>query len=107
MPVSTYRQFPYEYALHIKQHYPDIWSAGGNILGNQAFKWWSAYRRGVRSDEVMYWFEVLRPAWISRHHRNYKIAGVIAQMKWGSIGDQGVGYMKSVVEEAIDKYYAN
>lgn len=106
MPVTTYRQFPYEYAAEIKRLYPEVWNAGGNILGNQAFKWWTAYRRGVRSDDVLYWWEVLRPAWIKRHHRNYRLPGVVAQMKWGAIGEQGVSAMKDVVEDAIDRYYA-
>lgn len=100
-------QFPYAYAAYLKRHFPDIWRAGGNIRGNDTFRWWTAYRRGDRSPAVMRWWTVTRPAWIARHYRNTRLPGVIAQIKWGTIGTLGVAGMKRVVEDAIRRRYAN
>jgi hypothetical protein len=94
-------QFPYEYAKYLKQHFPEIWKLGGNIRGNDAFRWWSAYRQGDRSPTVMRWWAVTRPAWIARHYRDHRIAGVVAQIKWGTIGTLGVSGMKRVIETKI------
>jgi len=94
-------QFPYEYAKYLKQHFPEIWKLGGNIRGNDAFRWWSAYRQGDRSPTVTHWWTVTRPAWIARHYRDHRIAGVIAQIKWGTIGTLGVAGMKRVIETKI------
>lgn len=94
-------QFPYEYAATLKRLFPDIWAAGGNIRGNDAFKWWSSYRRGNRSPEVVHWWNVTRPAWIARHYQDHRLPGVVAQIKWGTIGTLGVAGMKRVVEDAI------
>jgi hypothetical protein len=94
-------QFPYEYASYLKRHFPEIWKLGGNIRGNDAFRWWTAYRQGDRSPTVMHWWTVTRPAWIARHYRDHLIAGVVAQIKWGTIGSLGVSGMKRVVETKI------
>ena len=95
------RQFPYEYAAYLKANFPEIWRAGGNIRGNDAFRWWTAYRRGDRSPTVMRWWNVTRPAWIARHYRDHRLPGVVAQIKWGTVGVLGVAGMKRVVEDAI------
>ena len=80
-----------------------MWAAGGNIRGNDAFRWWTQYRLGVRSPQVMYWWETTRPAWIARHYGDYRLPGVIAQIKWGVIGNLGVAGMKRVVEDTVRK----
>lgn len=95
------RQFPYDYAARLTRHFPEVWAKGGNIRGNDAFRWWTAYRRGDRSPTVMHWRRVTRPAWIARHFRDHRIAGVVAQIKWGSVGVLGVAGMKRVVEDHI------
>lgn len=100
---STPPQFPYEYAAYLKANFPKIWRAGGNIRGNDTFRWWTAYRRGDRSPTVMHWWNVTRPAWIARHFKNTRLPGVIAQIKWGTVGVLGVAGMKRVVEDAIRK----
>lgn len=94
-------QFPYEYAKYLKQHFPEIWKLGGNIRGNDAYRWWTAYRQGDRSPTVTHWWTVTRPAWIARHYRDHLIAGVVAQIKWGTIGTLGVSGMKRVIETKI------
>ena len=99
-------QFPYRYAAYLKAHFPAIWAAGGNIRGNDTYRWWTAYRKGDRSPTVMHWWNVTRPAWIARHYRDHRLPGVIAQIKWGTVGTLGVAGMKRVVEDAIRKRYA-
>ena len=105
-PRTIPKQFPYRYAAYLKAHFPDIWKAGGNIRGNDTFRWWSAFRKGDRSPTVMHWWNVTRPAWIARHYRDHRLPGVIAQIKWGTVGTLGVAGMKRVVEDAIRKRYA-
>ena len=106
-PRHAPRQFPYEYAKYLKSKFPDIWRAGGNIRGNDAFRWWTAYRRGDRSPTVMRWWTVTRPAWIARHYQDHRLPGVVAQIKWGTVGVLGVAGMKRVVEDAIRRRYAS
>lgn len=96
-------QFPFAYAAYLKRNFPSIWRRGGNIRGNDTFRWWTAYRRGDRSPTVMHWWNVTRPAWIARHYRDHRLPGVIAQIKWGTVGVLGVAGMKRVVEDAIRK----
>mgnify|MGYP003332302917 CR=1 FL=1 len=103
--MPSLRQFPYDYALELKERFPEVWRRGGNIRGNDTFRWWSAWRRGVRSDQVVYWWEVMRPAWIARHYHDHRLPGVIAQIKWGAVGTLGVTGMKQVVEDAIRRIY--
>jgi hypothetical protein len=98
---STPPQFPYEYAAYLKKNFPSIWAKGGNIRGNDTFRWWTAYRQGDRSPTVMHWWNVTRPAWIARHYQDHRLPGVIAQIKWGTVGTLGVAGMKRVVEDAI------
>jgi hypothetical protein len=104
--TRSLKQFPYEYAAYLKKNFPDIWRAGGNIRGNDTFRWWTAYRKGDRSKKVLYWWETMRPAWIARHFNDHRLPGVIAQIKWGAVGKLGVAGMKRVVEDAIRKRYA-
>ena len=100
------RQFPYDYAAYLKDNFPEIWRAGVNIRGNDTFRWWTQYRQGKRSPQVVYWWETTRPAWIARHFNDHRLPGVIAQIKWGAVGKLGVAGMKRVVEDAIRKRYA-
>jgi hypothetical protein len=100
-PRQPVQEFPYEYARYLKEKFPRIWAKGGNIRGNDTFRWWTAWRRGDRSPAVVHWHDVTRPAWIARHYKNNRLPGVIAQIKWGTVGVLGVAGMKRVVEDAI------
>jgi hypothetical protein len=97
------KQFPYDYASYLKKNFPEIWRAGGNIRGNDAFRWWTQYRQGKRTPQVAYWWQTTRPAWIARHFNDHRLPGVIAQIKWGTVGKLGVVGMKRVVEDAIKR----
>lgn len=95
---SNYPQFDYDYALDLKENYPDIWEKGGNIRGNEAFNNWTKARKGTETESVLSWIKE-REAWAARHYKNFRLAGVVAQIKWGVIGSRGESYMKELINE--------
>ena len=110
---SNYPQFDYDFIAGVKENDNDIYKAGGNIRGNEAFNLWTKARNGEETAGVLSWIKE-REAWVARHFedgsqfksgdkkaRPSNIAGVIAQMKWGVIGTLGEQRMKDVVLEAI------
>jgi hypothetical protein len=112
---SQYPQFDYNFALNVKNDNNKVWRAGGNIRGNEAFMLWGRAREGSDSKGVTDWIKE-REAWIARHFRDGRqfrsgtkepnlssIAGVVAQMKWGTIGVLGKQGMKDVILEVIKK----
>ena len=120
---SNYPQFDYDFIAGVKENDNDIYKAGGNIRGNEAFNLWTKARAGEETAGVISWIKE-REAWAARHFedgsqfksgdkagRPSNIAGVIAQMKWGVIGTLGEQRMKDVVLEAIkyreDKEYGS
>jgi len=99
---SNYPQFDYGYASRLRDDYPSIWRKGGNIRGNSAFTNWGKARGGSDSGAVLDWIKE-REAWSARHFKNKNIAGVVAQIKWGTVGSRGERYMKDLVNEAKKK----
>jgi HK97 family phage major capsid protein len=110
---SEYPQFDYDFIAGVKENDNDIYKAGGNIRGNESFNLWTKARAGEETDGVLSWIKE-REAWAARHFgdgsqfksgdkpaRPSNIAGIIAQMKWGVIGNLGEQRMKDVVLEAI------
>lgn len=94
--------FDLDFAERIKVEYPHIWKLGGNIRGNDAYM--LGYRHRTESSLVTPAIEAWireREAWIARHFRDFRIAGVIAQIKWHAIGSRGENYMKNLVNEEI------
>ena len=116
---SEYPQFDYDFAKNVKEVGvgKQIWAAGGNIRGNEAFMLWGRAREGSESPAVLKWIKE-REAWAARHSVNdgnqfvggskepnlSNVAGVVALMKWGVInpklGEQG---MKDVILELTKK----
>ena len=116
---SNYPQFDYEFAKNVKEVGvgKKIWTAGGNIRGNEAFMLWGRAREGSESPAVLKWIKE-REAWAARHSvvdgnqfvggklepNMSNVAGVVALMKWGVInpklGQQG---MKDVILELTKK----
>lgn len=113
---SNFPQFDYRFATRIKNDYPQIWKAGGNIRGNEAFQYWGKARQGNESAGTIDWIRE-REAWASRHYQDGKafkddpdkspnisnVAGIIAQIKWGVIGNLGESKMKSIILELTKK----
>ena len=111
---SNHPQFDFDFASSVKEQTPEIWKAGGNIRGNEAFKLWERARNGDESPSVLEWIKE-REAWLARHFEDGKqfegdtepnlsnIGGVVAQMKWGTIGILGEQGMKDVILEMTKK----
>jgi len=107
-------QFDYDFALNIKEQTPEIWSAGGNIRGNEAFMLWGRARDGQDTEAIREWIKE-RESWIKRHFEDGKqfegdtepnlsnVGGVVAQIKWGTIGTLGEQGMKDVILELTKK----
>ena len=114
---SQYPQFDYDFAKNLKEVGvgKQIWKAGGNIRGNEAFMLWGRARDGSTTPAVLDWIRE-REAWAARHMRDgnhfaegdepnmSNVAGLVAQIKWGVInkrlGEQG---MKDVILELTKK----
>ena len=115
---SEYPQFDYDFAKNVKEVGvgKEIWKAGGNIRGNEAFMLWGRARQGSETPAVLDWIKE-RESWAARHMGDgnqfadgdlspnlSNVAGIVAQMKWGVIneklGEQG---MKDVILELTKK----
>ena len=112
---SQYPQFDFEFAKNLKENHPKIWRAGGNIRGNDAYLNWEKARKGQETEAVLDWIKE-REAWSARHFRDGRqfksggkepnlsnVAGVVAQIKWGTIGTLGERGMKDVILELTKK----
>lgn len=95
----------YNYAKSIKEKYPKVWAAGGNIFGNTAFKnLEKVVNRGywLDSEEWMYkkW-----QGFIRRHARNKRLEGKVALLKWLSWGNGGREQTEELIDNAIKHLY--
>ena len=112
---SEYPQFDRDFAENIKEFNSDIWGAGGNIRGNEAFTLWGRARDGSETEGVLSWIKE-REAWAARHFGDGEqfadgdlepnlsnVGGVVAQIKWGVIGNLGEQGMKDVILELTKK----
>ena len=111
---SEEKQFDYEFAKNLKEQQPKIWKTGGNIRGNDAFMLWGRARNGEDTEAIREWIKE-RESWAKRHFRDGQkfkgdtepnlsnVAGVVAQIKWGVIGNLGERGMKDVILELTKK----
>jgi hypothetical protein len=91
------------YAIKIKEEHPDVWALGGNIFGNQAFiNLKRVAERGHWLDSEEWMYKKWR-SFVARHKGDFRIAGVIAMLKWVDKVDKGWQYMKNLIEEEIKK----
>lgn len=102
---SKWKRFDPTFAQMIKDKHPDIWALGGNIKGNDQYrKLYPIAKMGGTANSQM---EInalnLREAWNARHYNDFRIAGVIAQVKWLAVGSRGEQYMKNLINEEIEK----
>jgi hypothetical protein len=95
-----------KYAQNIKKNHPEIWKKGGNIYGNQAFKNLERVsERGYWLDSEE-WFYIKWRSFVARHKGDFRIAGVVAMLKWVDKVDKGWQYMKNLIEDDIKKIEA-
>lgn len=98
---SRFPVFPPAYAAKVKKRRPGVWARGGNIRGNSQYRILTRIvaQGGMAKTAEERAAMRLREAWAARHFKDHLIAGVVAQMKWLVIGEQGVSRMKAVVEQ--------
>lgn len=93
----------YKYAKSVKKQYPEIWSKGGNIFGNTAFEMLEVViKRGYWLKEEE-WFYKKWQAFGARHKKDYRLPGVIANLKWLFWVDSGEEYVRELIEQAAKK----
>ena len=91
------------YAEKIKSEHPEIWKLGGNIFGNEAFENLKRVaKRGYWLDEER-WMYIKWQSYVARHKKDFRIAGVVAMLKWVDKVDKGWSYMKQLIESEIQK----
>ena len=102
---SKYKQFPYGYAKDLKENWPEIWRRAGNggnpptsFTGNDAFRNWTKYKSGDRSESVLNWVR-RRERYMGRHQGNNRLNGTIANIKWGGVSNIGVSSMKKIIND--------
>ena len=116
---SEYRVFDPEYAEDLKLNYPQIWRAGGNTKGNSQFKKLRPIAlRESRTANTPTAVQAmrLREAWSARHFgdgRQFKdpdqainissVAGIVAQIKWLTVGNLGQSEMKRIINTLKSK----
>jgi hypothetical protein len=102
---SKWAMFDRRFAEMIKEEHPEIWAAGGNIKGNDQYEILSriAEGGGVATTPDQISALALREAWVARHAGDFRLPGVIAQMKWLAIGSRGEDHMKNVVRAEIER----
>lgn len=105
---SQWKVYPLDEAMDLKENWPEIWSRGGNIRGNDQFRRLTPVaRRGGKVTTATEEYAVrLREAWVARHYEDFQLAGVIAQVKWLAIGSRGLDHMRSVINEAKERVKA-
>jgi hypothetical protein len=99
---SEWELFDLRYAEQLRTDYPSIWRKGGNVRGNSQYdKLAPIVRRGGRMaprNDTEEGAIRLREAWVARHREDFRLAGVVAQVKWLAVGDRGERYMKELLD---------
>ena len=100
---SRFEVFDARYAERLRVQYPEVWGRGGNVLGNTQYRRLRPVvaRGGAVETETDEEAVRLREAWSARHFRDFRLAGVVAQIKWFTVGSRGEAYMKEIVDEEI------
>lgn len=102
---SQWELFPVSEAEQLRQDWPGIWDEGGNIRGNRQFALLAPMareRRGPRTPAEEQAVR-LREAWVARHRGDFRLPGVVAQIKWLAVGERGLEHMRDVINEAKAK----
>lgn len=102
---SQWAVFDPTYAADLKQNWPEIWDEGGNIRGNSQYRVLTPVvrRNGAVQSPSEDRAVRLREAWGARHYQDFRLPGVVAQIKWFVVGKLGEAGMKRVIEEEKDR----
>lgn len=102
---SKWPMFDRAFAEMIRTEYPELWRKGGNIKGNAQYEILSKIAKagGNATTEDQIAALELREAWVARHEQDFRLPGVIAQIKWLAVGSRGEKHMKDLVRAEIAK----
>lgn len=117
---SGFQVFDWEYAEDLKENWPDIWRAGGNIEGNNQYRRLLPIVRRRSKAPTTETEEMAirkREAWSARHFKDgsqfdsedpptpsiSSISGIVAQIKWFTVGELGESRMKEIINEVKKK----
>jgi HK97 family phage prohead protease len=108
LQASRFPLFPVAEAQALKDEWPEIWDRGGNILGDTQFNRLAPMARDRRVPETDTEEEAvrLREAWAARHLGDFRLAGVVAQIKWLVIGSRGLDHMRQVIMDEKERLRA-
>ena len=109
---SQFALFPLDVAIELAKLYPKAWCSGGNHFGNYAFEYWvgtiaALNERSEVPVDCLRWMKK-REQYIARHRGDFRLAGVIAMIKWagfvdhesdGSVNGSSLDYMIDLVEQ--------
>lgn len=95
----------YNYANSIKDNYPLVWEIGNRENGDQLFDILGhVAKRGYwlesESETYFKW-----KSYIDRHQHDYAIIGVISMLKYVGTIENGIDFMKSIVDKEIKQLY--
>jgi hypothetical protein len=97
----------YEYAEKIRKNYPEIWDMGGNVFGNEAYKnLEKVIKRGYWKTEEEWMYKKWQ-SFMARHEGDFRIAGVIANLKWLNWVEKGREYSQSIINQEIKRLELN
>ena len=94
-----------KYAEMVRTKYPKVWDLGGNIFGNEAFRNLKRVSERGLWEESEKWMFIKWRSYVARHQKDFRIAGVIAMLKWVDTVDRGWSYMKQLIDAEIKKRY--
>ncbi len=98
---SNYAVFDADFAEDLKANWPQIWRNGGNIRGNSQYRKLKPVveRGGVVETAEEEGAVRLREAWSARHFKDFRLPGVVALIKWFTVGEIGQSEMKRVIND--------
>ncbi len=95
----------FKFAEVIRAYYPKVWFLGGNTHGNKMFYHLrNVIKRGYWLPEEE-WIYKKWQAYHAQHHKDYRIVGIVAMLKWLGDIDDGWAYMKKEISEEVRKRY--
>lgn len=94
-------KFDYDFALNIKDNFPEIWSKGKNKKADDSFSMWTRHRIGERSDSVLNWLSNYNDS--LDYGDTNKLNVIIDVMKSGGVVPKGQLHMKKTINREINK----
>ena len=100
---SEHAVFDPGFVERVRVQYPEIWSRGGNVIGSTQYRRLKPVvaRGGAVESSTEEKAVRLREAWAARRTNDYRLPGVVSQMKWLVVGGKGADYMKVLVKEEM------